>query len=132
MNLYTSKYLKIDYDESNLLIINTFNKNTVDMNVDEFKEERIIFLNYCLKYKPKYILINNLELIFPIAPELQQWVNLEIFSKIRNFVNRIAFLMPSDFITNLSVEQTLDEKEGSTFNKRFFDTEQEALKWLLK
>lgn len=129
--LQKSQFVEIYYDEFNSLIQQKFLPETEFMYVEQFKKEMLLFADMCVKYRPNRAFIDLLDMHFPIAPEVQEWMNTEIFVQYVNIIEKIAFLMPTDMIPALSIEQVLDEEVGKIFVQAYFDDKQKALDWLL-
>lgn len=130
--LHQSKYVEILYDASKSLIVDKFLSTTKDMTDEQFKEEMYVFVEICEKYLPKSELVHLLDMQYPIAPDMQEWMNTEIFPRYENIIKRMAFLLPTDLIPALAVEQTMDEEVGQRFVQAYFDEEQKAIDWLLE
>jgi len=131
MILYESKYVEIIYEKENSLIIDKFLPETANMNMEEFKKEMIIFAEMCEKYKPERELVHLLNMNFIIEPDMQNWMNTEIFPRYENIIKRMAFLVPVEIFSQISVEQTMDQGIGRKFTQQYFKTEEEARKWLI-
>jgi len=131
MEIFKSKYKVIEFDEENSLIIETYLAQTIDMTEEEFKSEMIVMRDLCEKHCPKRLLASQQDLKFAVRPQIQGWINDEIFVKLQKTIEKIAFLMPLDFVAQLAVEQTMDEEIGKKFNQHFFSTKTDAIDWLL-
>ncbi len=131
MLLHKSKFVEITLEEENSLIIDKFLPETYKMNIDEFKKEMFIFVEMCEKYCPKRELVYLMQMEFIISPDLQEWMNREIFPRYLNIIKRMAFLVPTEIVIQISVEQTMEEETGSKFLQAYFDSEIEARKWLM-
>lgn len=132
MILHKSKYVEIIYEAENSLIIDKFLSTTQKMNIDEFKEEMLVFVKMCEEHKPERELVHLLDMKFGITLEAQEWMNTEIFPRYKDIIKRMAFLMPTEFVAQLSVEQTMEEEVGQAFLQKHFDNEAEAREWLMK
>ncbi len=132
MILHKSNYVEIIYEQENSLIIDKFLPTTEDMDPEEFKKEMNIFAGMCEEHKPERELVHLLDMKYVIVPEVQEWMNNEIFPRYENIIKRMAFLVPSELFTQISVEQTMDEESGQKFVQQYFETENEARKWLME
>ncbi|OQY05323.1 MAG: hypothetical protein B6I20_01505 [Bacteroidetes bacterium 4572_117] len=65
---------------------------TEKMYVDEFKNEMRIFVEMCEKYKPENELVHLLDMKFIIAPNVQGWMNTEIFPRYILHFNLIIYV----------------------------------------
>ncbi len=132
MILHKSNYVEIQWEEKNSLIIDKFLLTTIDMSVEEFKKEMLIFVEMCEKYMPEKELVDLLDMRFAIGVDEQTWMNEVIFPRYADIIKRMAFLVPRNFISELSVEQTMEEEIGSKFLQKYFDSEEKARDWLMK
>ncbi|MCC5946157.1 MAG: hypothetical protein JJT94_14600 [Bernardetiaceae bacterium] len=130
--LHQSKYVEILYDESKSLIVDKFLSTTDDMTTEEFKEEMYIFVKMCEEYHPARELVHLIDMQYPIVPEVQDWMNEEIFPRYLNIIKRMAFLMPAEIVAAMAVEQTMQEDTGKGFVQAYFDNEADAIAWLLE
>ena len=132
MILHKSKYVEIIYEQENSLIIDKFLPATKDMKQDEFRKEMNIFVEMCEKYKPANELVHLLDMKYVIAVKDQEWMNKEIFPRYENMIKRMAFFVPTELFAQVSVEQTMDEEAGQKFVQQYFESEDEARKWLME
>ena len=102
------------------------------MKTEDFKKEMHLFAELCEKHKPKRELVHLFDMKYTISPEVQEWMNNEIFPKYENIIKRMAFLLPTEFITQIAVEQTMEEEVGLKFIQKYFDNEEDARKWLME
>jgi hypothetical protein len=79
----------------------------------------------------KCFFLDTVNFFFPIEPTLQIWVAETILPKIAEAgCKKIAFLTSEDFVAQLSVEQTMEERDDLSFQVRYFLSESEAFSWL--
>ncbi len=101
-----------------------------DISHDYFKEINYLYLELVEKYQLKTFLLDTTEFGYTIEPNMQIWVAENILSKLSAFgMTKIAFLVSQDFIAQLSIEQTMEEKVFD-FLVYYFHDQSEAEKWL--
>ncbi|OQY01014.1 MAG: hypothetical protein B6I20_08090 [Bacteroidetes bacterium 4572_117] len=132
MILHKSKYVEISYEQENSLIVQRFLLESEKMTKDEFKNEMNKFVEMCEKHKPERELANLLDMKYVIVPDVQEWMNTEIFPRYENIIKRMAFLVPSELFPSVSVEQTMNEEVGQKFTQKYFDNEKDARNWLFE
>jgi len=132
MILHKSKFVEISYDEKKSLIVDKFLPETESMTSEQFKQEMLIFVEMCKKYLPSRELVYLLEMKYTIVPEVQEWMNKEIFPHYENIIKRMAFLLPVEVFPQVSVSQTMEEEVGQKFVQKYFDNEQDAIDWLME
>lgn len=133
MRIYESNYLQIDsVDEQHLLEL-TWLPATTDMTSEEYKDEHINLLKFMLEQKTKRVLGNIKQLGFVVSPEVQEWMNENIFAPvIEKGFNKLAIVMSTEFLAQLSIEQAMEEEVGQKIITKYFDDKEEAREWITK
>ena len=120
------------HDDHNILE-QCWTNSEAKMSSEAYKEDMWNYLKCVKEHQTSLALIDLKQFNFSIEPELQQWVDTNIAVESNKIVKKIAFVMPSDFVESLSVEQTMEENEGAQHDGiSYFDNREEALNWLLK
>jgi len=133
MKLYHSKFVEISLSDNNLVIINEWFKTTEEMTDEQYKTDMLKFAELAILHKPKYHLIISVNFLYTITIGMQDWTNSTIFPKLISAgITKIAFLVSNEILSQLSIEQTLEENNASTFAIKYFDIEADAKKWLLE
>ncbi len=130
MNNFNNSLQTIEYNESNKLVTQTWKDTSKDLNSQGFKNEMLELGKFFEQLQPQNVLIDMRNFFFAVVPELQDWVNQNVNAKLAKVNAKTAFVVSSDLFTKISVEQTLDEKDGAKVNSKFFDNYQEAKTWL--
>ncbi|WP_448520061.1 hypothetical protein [Rhodoflexus sp.] len=129
--LYQSQYYEILFDEAQSLIIHKALPDTLAMSNEHFKHEMTVFLEMCEKHRPERDLVDLIDMRYVILPDMQEWVNMEIFPTLLATIKRMAFVVPVGIFETLALEQTMDEEYGKKFVRRYFKDEGKALEWLM-
>lgn len=103
----------------------------IQMMSEDYQEECKKIAEVCTQNRPIALLLNTTNFNFPIAPELQTWTNETIFSK-KSSLKKCAVLRSSNFIGDLSLEQTFDKNEATflSFQVQFFGSIASAIHWV--
>lgn len=129
--IYKTDYQTINLLEDGSIINNVWSPSTATLDEEGFKKEIEHFEAQISQHKPKAILGDTLQLRFPISPEVQQWIGEFLFPSVaRAGVKKYAVIVSVDLITQLSVEQTVDEEKSGSFVFRYFSDSNKALEWL--
>ncbi len=132
MEVYKSEHWSIFHDEELKLLTPVWNNNSESMTEDLYKSEMNNYAQTVEKYKPKQLLIDCRDFCFPITPTIQEWIDKTIFPRVLSVgVTYVAIVIPSELIANLSVQQAMEESEGTKFQTRYFDNREDAKQWLL-
>ncbi len=101
---------------------------TENIDTKTFKAEMLKLGEKIVEFKPTLIIGNVVDMRFLITIELQHWVGQNFFGSVIDAgVKKNAMVMSSDMLTQLSVEQTIDEVTTEAFQTRYFDSEEKAL-----
>jgi len=129
--IHHSEFIKIEFDEEQSLFDFEFH-DLQDWSDEEFKEELEIQAKLAEAYHPKYFLFHSQNFNYTITPILQEWVDQTIFPRfVKAGVQKFAYILSSDIIAQLSIEQAMEEEVGlQSFETMYFSHVKEAKKWL--
>lgn len=123
--------IRVSHDASKKLLYVVWTAESENITHDFFREINELYVEITANRPTSVVFLNTQNFTYTISVEMQTWVNENIVSKlIANGISRFAFLMSSEFIAQLSIEQTMEDVEDTFV--RYFDEESEAIKWLLK
>ena len=85
------------------------------------------------KYRPDFSMADTINFLYTITPDMQDWTNTEFMPRfIGAGVKKQAFVVSKDLFSQVSVEQTMEEEQNiKAFQFRYFDSQEEALEWLV-
>lgn len=125
------KYAQCYYDEDKKLIEQVFTNETEDMTTEDFKATMLEYVGLYEKYDINFVLVDSREMRYIVAPDVQEWVNTNIFPSLMPFVKKIAFLVSSDIFEQVAIQQAIDDQKGDMpIQANYFDNEEEARQWL--
>ena len=79
------------------------------------------------------MLIDAINMDFPVTPILQEWVANEILSKYKEMkIKKTANVLPKDIFVAVSFQQIYSEDQNATYEVKHFDNKAEAISWLKK
>lgn len=132
MEFYKSDYQTINFDASKSVLSKSWTPKTEDLDADTFYEEVNKIAECAEKNNAKYILDDTRDFSFTITLELQSWVDNEVFPRfIAAGLKKYAIIVSKEFISQLSIEQTMEGEKGSqTFEVQYFDNTEEARLWI--
>ena len=131
MNNLNNSIQTIEYIEVNKLITQTWKATSENLTAEDFKNQMLELAKYFKELQPEKVLIDMRKFFFAVNPDLQDWVNENVNSKLAKVNAKTAFVVSSDLFTKISVEQTLDENDGAEVNSKFFDDYEDAKTWLI-
>ena len=132
MVAFENKYGKFEYIRDKKLVIVSCFPSTGHMTDEEYKQLATKLAEVYEEYKPQIVLVRHQDFNFLITPEIQEWINKNVISKLKEAgTKKVAFIVPQDIFAQVSVEQTVSDR-NLPFEKRFFEDEDSAMKWLLE
>ena len=130
IQVYEDSFVVVLYDKAQDLIEYCYkpNKGMLD---DVYIKSMTKYGEATELYKPSKLLVNTVNSLYTIPPELQEWTAKEIAPK-TVCLKQLAFLLPKDIFSQVALEQMLDEKGISDVYSgiRYFEDLGEAEKWL--
>ncbi|WP_020531664.1 hypothetical protein [Flexithrix dorotheae] len=129
--VYESNFQYSYFDKEKSLLIHRWKPASKKLSEEECKTELLQQIVLVETFQPRITLADATNFFFTISIELQEWVDDELIPRAINAgLQKMAFVMSKEFVAQLSVEQTLNEKNAKEFMSAFFATEEEALEWL--
>jgi len=131
--LIDDKYNQIYLDQETSIHYHITKEETLYMSDEEFKDMLLNWKQSILTTQPKYSIVDNRDFNFCIAPEVQLWAAENIAAYVYKVLEKFCFVMPEEFITNLSVAQLTDEVNQTREEKRmhYFSDMEKAKNWIL-
>lgn len=135
MEIYKNQYYSLSFYRSNALLIYTAFPQTVNMMKADLEEGFIKTSEIMEELKPRFFLSDARQQLAVISPEIQLWIAQNIYPRWQNAgLQKLAIVIPTELITNLSIQQTVDEveevKKTDSYEIRYFDTDEVAKSWL--
>ncbi len=131
MLVYKEDIAATEYDEGKDLLIHIWYEASRDIKDEEFREEMLRFLDAIVKYKPKYILVDQRKFFHVISINTNEWIDKNIHEAIlKTDCEKVAFVVSSDSLAKLGTSQALQGEIAGQLTFRFFEDYHEACKWL--
>ena len=131
--LVNTEFSTLFWDSEQHCMINTFSSQTEKLSKESYiklVENNLAFIE---QYHPMYYLANACELLVPHTPDIQMYfANVYAPRLIKAGVKRYGIIVSLEFITQLSIEQSVDEVRDTNqdiFEIRYFTTQEEAMQW---
>ncbi|HAS42166.1 MAG TPA: hypothetical protein DCS93_16940 [Microscillaceae bacterium] len=133
-NQYCSIYIDMELN----LYEQYWHSASSDMEEEDYKEIHLKVRDHLVShaYPLRGFFLDNRLNFFVISPELQAWHAENVSAKLEAaLLNarelKVAIVVSEDFISQLSIEQTMEENATSGEVSRYFQDEYEAKEWLL-
>lgn len=136
--LLKNKFAEIIFDTEKSLVDFQCFETITDMTEEDYKEMFLTYVKTLTElYKNKTVGEKSLlylsdirKMDFVVVPELQEWTDKEVVSKILPFSKKSAILLPTDLFASVSAQQTVSEENATQVPTQYFDNEAKALEWL--
>lgn len=130
--IYHSNYQEIYYLKKNSELHFQWTPLTLQMEDTDYQKEILQALKYLRKYKPQKTLINLKQFSYTIDPDMQAWVKTNFLDMLvqQNLTNVSALVISEDFFAQKSIEQSYEDTVQENYS-RYFDSEAEAIDWLV-
>ena len=133
MLLYSDEYQIVEYKNNNQTLVVDWTDATSKLREKNYKD-RLLYLGYFIKRNsPQSMLANIRNLIYTATYGSQKWL-LDNISNTMNTqdVKKLAFIKSRDTITQLLVENMINQVSNKEFSTAFFENESDAFDWLAK
>ncbi|WP_299460849.1 hypothetical protein [uncultured Microscilla sp.] len=132
--LFSDQFNDILYNKENGIHYHVTKPTTAQMTETEFKQMLLNWKQLMVSHNPRWILVDSLNLHFPVSPELQNWLvqNITIPVLAIGSIIKSSFVLPQEFISQLSVSQFMDEASNVSpkNNLQYFSSREAAEIWL--
>lgn len=124
-------YQIIWYNQANETLTQVWNIHSENIETNKLQQEFKDFADLARTYKPFKLLINALQLNHPILPNVQNWLNKEVFPEfLMAKLKYIALVISQNMHAQLSLDQTLEDIKTYNIETESFFEPAEAQKWL--
>jgi hypothetical protein len=106
-------------------------KNTEEMTSTEFQAYLDTFSQLFEKYFVRGFYVDTRAYHITMDLEIQAWHDQYIIPRyIAGGVQKIAFVLPDEYVSALSIEQAFDEPQARQLAVRYFESESRAREWI--
>jgi hypothetical protein len=130
--LYRSVHQHIEYYPEYSLIKRVLTGQAHNKNWPDQQEEWLEYVRLVRLHRPRNVLINakHSELL-PIR-EIQDWINYHVITAYNDVqLEKWAMVIPPEFLQQVAIEQTMEANPKNTFEIKYFESEYDALQWIL-
>lgn len=128
--IFKTDYIKSTLFEDKKYICNDW--TGAEFGDEEFKYSMLEVANIASNHTVRGILVDARRFSFTISLGVQEWYDANIVPKhLAAGIKKMAFLLPEDVMAQVSIELTMDEEQAKSQETRYFDTYENAEKWLI-
>jgi len=129
--LYRSAYEFIEYYPEQSLLRHVVTREGQHMSWEDARHDMLQLANIVRQTKPEKILVDAVHFNMPVFKEMQEWLNANLivaFNEVH--LKKWAIIVPTQFLAQVSIEQTMAANPMNTFEAQYFEDEVEARLWL--
>lgn len=131
MTVYESDYAKVLYKPDENIVEQYWLPATEDMDDDEYQRIQLATLKAFVDNEVELLFVDTQNMAYPIEPEMQQWSKEEIMDKLlQTKFRKVAYIVSQDFLSQVSIEQTVNEDTSNRMVAQYFDNAKDAREWL--
>ncbi|AFM05259.1 hypothetical protein Fleli_2909 [Bernardetia litoralis DSM 6794] len=131
--LYSDSFFVVEFDEQTKLMRTFWSEDTADIEHENTKELINKFVELLDEYAPNFIISDDSQRKSVYSVDEQEWIaNTIAAGVVHAKASKYAIVLPQDFISSISTEQTIDEVIDAPFELSYFEDEKSAKKWLLE
>jgi len=130
--IFENVYLIFDLDKENDIFVYTWKLANENLEIEDFLVESKKILEGILTSKCKNIIGNDTDFKVIIAPEIQEKMNKTLLFYLNGAILKFAHIIPKELVSELSVEQLFEENSESTYEDKYFETLEQARKWIME
>ena len=129
--LFTNIYVTYYFDSENSCVEEHWKKETEQMTSEGIKDAMNALCMIFENHHASAFLSNAKDFYFRISPPMQKWIDDTVAPvAIKNGMKKIARVLSDDFISQLSLEQFVEEQRTASVRNKFFKTLDEARLWI--
>ncbi len=131
--IHQDEFVSTSFDETNNLLLEVWTTRTENMSDEQFQKYLYIWRDAMLSNQIEYVLTDTTNFRISISADMQTWIVEHITGLVakNSAFKKQAFIMPTEFFANLSVEQFSDESNQNATQTKYFSDMTSAQKWLL-
>jgi hypothetical protein len=132
-----NKHLCMQFDAASNFMESIWTTSLL-MDDESYRQLVLSYLQQLQIYRPQRVLVDSRNAEYIITPDLQDWINVNIYPQSAAAgVRKLAFLVSNDIFVTISIEQTVEDSMANDIistqmQQRFFDDREQALNWLLQ
>ncbi|GAB4395205.1 MAG: hypothetical protein OHK0053_00950 [Microscillaceae bacterium] len=134
IKLYENQNLRISFDPDLKLFRHAWNSHNHAFTDNDalFREYALLVQRYHISTQPRYVIVDTQHSDYVMDVEMHNWMG-EVVNKAMREGNtkRLAYLSSPNVFAQTSLELMTEEFKIPYYEVSFFETETEALDWLL-
>ncbi len=133
MQIHDDQFMTVHYDNQANIIKHVWKSTSADLTDDLFKKQLELFTKLIVDRKAKAVAADTRDFLFGLSVEIQEWIVANFFGLIIPAgVKKYALTVSSDMLTQVSIEQVIEDEKTQSFATKYFDDFDKAFEWAAK
>jgi hypothetical protein len=134
MDHVSTDFIDVRFDKENDTLISTWQPATENATGEDIRSGFMdYFIKMVLEHSPKRLINDEREMHRPYSPEEQAHIDKNSAPVVLNSsVEKIGIVISHDGFVELSSETMMEEEVAKGLNAKYFETFDEAKKWILE
>jgi len=129
--LFESDAVLVKYQNESKIFEYQWKPRATELSDEEYRSAMLSVMQQVEALQPRLVVANTKHSSFTIRVEMQKWVAENVIAPAARLgMKKLALVVSSDLIIQLSVEQSLDETVERPFETKYFDEAAAAYQWL--
>lgn len=130
--LHQTDYIKVMHNESTGIFEYHWTARNQELDDQGYQRELSKMMEFIHSIKPQLVIANTQQSTFVVHLEMQAWlIEHVIAAAARAGMKKLALIVSKDFITQISIEQSIDDTEEKPFITQYFDGVEKGRNWLM-
>ncbi len=112
--LHNDDYFSVQFDEEREIIVDIWSEKSEELDAEDFQALLLSWKALVLQHNADKAITDLVHFRFPMTPDVQEWTlkNITVPLSQEGNYRKHAFIMPQEFIANLSIEQFTEENNA--------------------
>ncbi len=130
-----NKYYEILFDTKDKVLVIRWKDAIYELSVSEYKAEMILAHSFVEELKPRFLVHDGTDAVYPPTSSLYKWTVENISPKYINLgIKKIAYIFPTEANTSIFMENLVAHAKDaySEPERKMFKSFEEAIRWISK
>ncbi len=130
--LHQTDYMKVMHNKSTGIFEYHWTARNRELDDEGYQRELSKMMEFIHSIKPQLVIANTQQSAFVVHLEMQNWlIEHVIVAAARSGMKKLALIVSKDFITQISIEQSIEDTEEKPFTTQYFDEVEKGRDWLM-
>ncbi|NJK83413.1 MAG: hypothetical protein HC912_05930 [Saprospiraceae bacterium] len=130
--LHQTDYIKVMHDKSTGIFEYHWTARNKELDETGYQRELLNTMIFVHQIKPELVIANTQQSTFVVHLEMQKWlIEHVIAAAAQAGMKKLALIVSQDFITQISIEQSIEDTAEKPFTTQYFGSVEKGRNWLM-